>query len=406
MLTDLKLKRYKPKGKREILWDRGGLGFRIGRRKKTWVFRYSFNNKRFLMAFGEYPLISLEEARQKAAEYRILIKKGIDPLAEKLTEKRARMAAPTFKEALDEYYHNILEKTPSGKERKRLVTKDCIKNWGHRKIADITRRDIAILLNEVTERAPVTANRLHGVLTGLFNYCAENGIIENSPCAGMSRRTKERPRKRVLSDDEIKAMWQALNLENKTVDIYNATKLALKMILLTGQRPGEVVGMKWEDLDLKARIWNNRVTKTRKDEEEEPNRVPLTRLAIEVVEQARAHSGKSAFVFRSSHRNGPITRAALGRALIRHWEEIEGIEKPFTPHDLRRTLRSRLAELGIDNIIAERILGHKLQGMLAVYNQHPYDQEMRHALEAWEIRLRLIVGLDIPNAKVIPLKRK
>jgi len=188
--------------------------------------------------------------------------------------------------------------------------------------------------------------------------------------------------------------------------MYVTTKLALKTILLTGQRPGEVVNMKWDDLDLKSQIWNNRFTKTKKDEDEEPLQVPLIRLAREVIEKARAYSDKSAYVFKSTHRKSPVTRAGMGRAVKRYWPKMKEIEKSFTPHDLRRTLRTRLAELGVDNIIAERVLGHRLQGMLAVYNQYPYEQEKREALEKWEAKLRLIIGLDASKNKVIPFKRR
>ena len=115
-------------------------------------------------------------------------------------------------------------------------------------MADITRRDAVLLLDKVRGRAPIGANRLQAVLVRMFNFAAERGLLEHSPLVGM-RRPRESSRSRVLSDDEIKLLWAALDLENVDMDIYRVTKLALKMILLTGQRPGEVAGMAWSEID-------------------------------------------------------------------------------------------------------------------------------------------------------------
>ena len=93
-------------------------------------------------------------------------------------------------------------------------------------------------------------------------------------------------------------------------------------------------------------------------------------------------------------------------AILRHWSEI-GFKEQFTPHDLRRTLRTRLAEIGIDDVVAERVMGHKLQGMLAIYNRHSYDTEKRQALDKWAKKLRQIVGIEeIQAANIIDFKRK
>jgi len=92
-----------------------------------------------MISFGEYPLMSLEEARKKAAEYRIMVQKGLDPAFEIKKKREDYLKAPTFAQAFTEYYHNILEKTPSGKERKRLIEKDC-REWKQRKVSLITRR--------------------------------------------------------------------------------------------------------------------------------------------------------------------------------------------------------------------------------------------------------------------------
>lgn len=399
MLTDLKIKRYKslhkrssPKAPREILWDTGGLGILMGKKKRTWVFRYSFDGRRLLLTLGEYPAMSLEEARKDAAEVRLSVKRGIDPGAVKKEAKQARKAAPTIEDIVEEFWAVELSKQKSGKERKRLLTHDVVSVWGKRKVADIKRRDLVILLDSIENRSAVTRNHVHGTLSRMFNFAAERGIIDDSPCTRI-RKPKETARSRVLTDDELKLLLAALAPDNRAVDVYVITKLALKMILLTGQRPGEVTGMRWDEIDLEAKFWTIPEGRMKG---QEAHRVPLASMALEIIEHARIYSGDNPFVFRSSYKDGaPVTRAALSRAVVRHWKVI-GLQEPFTPHDLRRTLRTRLAELGIDDIVAERVLGHKLQGVLGVYNRHPYDKEKRQALEKWESKLNLIVGLDRP----------
>jgi len=118
--------------------------------------------------------------------------------------------------------------------------------------------------------------------------------------------------------------------------------------------------------------------------------VPLSPLALEVIHQAKLYSGGSKYIFRSSvKKDRPITVPAISRAVVRHLGEMR-IEK-FTPHDLRRTCRTGLANLGVSDIVAEKILSHRLQGVLGVYNRASYEPERRSALGAWETHLLNIV---------------
>ena len=135
------------------------------------------------------------------------------------------------------------------------------------------------------------------------------------------------------------------------------------------------------------------------------NRVPLGPMALETLEQAKVFSTAGCdFVFPSSYKTDhALSRAAMGKAINRHWSEM-GIETAFTPHDLRRTVRTGLAALGVSDVVAERVLGHKLQGLLAVYNRHSYDQEKRQALQLWEAHLATITGDHRPD-NVVQFRR-
>ncbi len=418
-LTDLQVRKITPKKKRFEVSDGDGLSLRVTPSGgKSWVFRYLFDGIPRRMTLGAYhpsrlqfieyhtpeptgklPFLSLAEARQKHAEARGKLARGIDPGAEKKAALDNRRAAPTFREIVTEIWETELKEKKSGSETLRLLEKDIIPAWGNRKVADIKRRDIVLLLDRVRERGLIIANRVQGSLSRLFNFAAERGIIDDSPCTRI-RKTVEKGRSRVLNDDEIKLLWAALDLENKDVDVYRITKLALKMILLTGQRPGEVCGMMWNEIDDNS-FWNIPASRMKNGE---PHRVPINSMAKDVIEATRPHSCDSDYVFTSSFKmSEPITPRALTRAVSRHWKEI-GLNEKFTPHDLRRTLRTRLAELGEPDVIAERVLGHRLQGVLAVYNRHTYDAEKRQALERWERRLREILGLSESISNVIPFE--
>ena len=398
-LTDLVVRKLKKRKKRYEVLDANGLYIRVmPSGAKSWAYRYNFERKARRMTLGAYPGISLAEAHEKHSVATQSVQRGIDPGAEAQREKAKYKAEPTVNDLLAEFWEVELEKTPSGKERRRLVEKDALPAWGKRKAGSITRRDAVLLIDKVRKRAKVTANRLQGVLARMFNFAAERGILENSPLAGM-RRAKEKPRDRVLNDDEIKSLWPALDLENLTIDIYRQTKLALKMILLTGQRPGEVAGMRWDE--IQNDLWIIPETRAKNGE---VNRVPLLPMVLGVIERAAALSADTPFVFTSSYKpEQPMTVNAMARAVNRHREEI-GIKNRFTPHDLRRTLRTKLAEIGVSDVIGEKVLGHKLQGVLAVYNRHHYDVEKRQALESWELKLKRILGIEPEETKVIPMR--
>lgn len=403
-LTDLQIKKLTPKSTFFDVPDGKGLYMRVmPGGSKTWVFRYMFDKKQRLMTLGNYPGISLAEAREAHAKALQDVQKGIDPGRKQKEAKAARKAAPTVSELIKEFWEIELGTKKSGTESKRLLDKDIIPAWGNRKAADIKRRDIVLLLDRIRERAPITGNRVQGALTRLFNFAAERGIIDDSPCTRI-RKIAEKGRDRVLIDEEIRLLWAVLDLENRKVDMYRLSKLAMKMILLTGQRPGEVCGMTWDELNDKT--WNIPAARMKGKQD---HSVPLTRMAQDIIEQAKPYSSGSKFVFRSSYKeDSPMTAHALSRALVRHWTEIGFKEEDqrFTPHDLRRTLRTRLASLGVPDIIAERVLGHKLQGVLGVYNRHSYDQEKRQALEQWERALMHILGMETPELdNVVPFKR-
>jgi integrase len=368
---------------------------------KVWIYRYMMNGKSTRMTFGHYPAVTMAEVNILHGEAMKKVAQGIDPSREKAEAEAKRKAEPTVADLLAEFWEKELGHSLSGKERYRLIQKDAIPLWGERKAASITKRDAVILIDDVRDRAYVVANRLQGVLVRMFNFAEERGIIPLSPLTGMKKK-KEVSRERFLTDDEIKLLWAGLDLENQGIDIYRVTKLALKMILVTGQRPGEVCGMTWTEIN--DGVWT--IPAHRRMKTETANSVPLSDLALDIIEEARVYASDSAFVFRSSHCDGQITTASLAKAVSRHFVEI-GITDKFTPHDLRRTCRTNLTAIGVEPQVAEKVIGHKLQGILAIYDRWPYTDEKKMALDRWSRKLKQLVGIEEARANnIIELKQK
>jgi len=395
--SDLTVKSLKNEpGKRYLVMESGGLGIRVSK-ERTFVWRYFFNGKDRWYTIGDYPAWSLTDARAEVEKQRALLKKGIDPGAKKQEEKQSYSDAPTIPNLIEEFYDRELTKLKSGDATRRLLEKDLLKPWGDKKAASITGRQIVLLLDKVEERAPVTRNRLKTAISQMFNFAVMRGILDANPCPKI-KNIDEKTRDRTLSGDEIVLLWRALDLENKKAfDAYPITKLALKMILLTGQRPGEVAGMeKSELIDRADGLWWEIPAKRMKGKNAMAHDVPLNLLAMEVIKQAKKYSGKSRYIFRTTmKKNTPLTVAAISRAVVRHLAEMR-VEK-FTPHDLRRTCRTGLASLKVSDVVAEKILSHRLQGVLGVYNRATYEPERRTALALWENH---ILGLVDPEAVI------
>lgn len=401
-LSDLAIKNLAPKTERYEVLDGDGLYIRVmPTGSKSWVLRYMVDCKARRMTLGQYPGLSAAEARQGALDAKKVLQRGLDPAEQKKRQEEASRQAPDFAFILTEFWEKELKNSPSGKERRRLIEKDALPALGGKKVAEITRRDVVLLIDKVRDRAPVAANRLQGALVRLFNFAAERGVVDFSPLVGL-RKKSEAPRQRVLSADEIKLFWSMTDTANMSMDAFLSTKQALRLVFLTGQRPGEVAGMTWDEID--GDTWNIPAAR-RKGRIAQG--VPLCPLALEIINEARLVSGQSQFVFQSpqGETDRPTERLSLSRAVSRHLEAC-GFQERWTPHDLRRTVRTGLAELGIDNMVAEQVLGHKIPGIMGVYNQHSYDNEKRAALEKWERHIRRIVGLEIEEGgKVIPLRR-
>tara|TARA_R110002110_G_scaffold415807_1_gene656420 strand:+ start:36170 stop:36727 length:558 start_codon:yes stop_codon:yes gene_type:complete len=182
----------------------------------------------------------------------------------------------------------------------RLLQKDVIPAWGSKKVSAISRRDVVVLLDKIRDRgAAIMANRVHGRLTRLFNFACERGILEQTPMNRL-RKTVEIPRDRVLYNSEIKLIWHNLDV----IGVHPLTSIALKFMLVTGQRAGEVTHIEWSEIDFDKNLW---LIPADKSKNGRSHTVPLTNLSLALLTQTKTISSNACLAFpspqnlRSSH---------------------------------------------------------------------------------------------------------
>jgi len=360
---------------------------------------YRHNGKQTMLTIGKYPLFSLARARLEAANLKEKVGRGIDPGAENKAKKIAHNTAPTVEELSKEYitrWARMRKKTWSDDER--YLKKEVIPFIGQRKVKDVTRRDIVLLLDKICDRgSPVSANRVLSVIKKVFNFGVSRSILDSSPCTLMEKPTKEKPRDRVLSEPEVKVFWHTL--DDAAMD--DRIKLALRFLLVVGQRRGEVSAAMWSQFDLKKGWWSLPASKTKNGM---PHRVALSKMALNILAEIKELSGDSRYLFPGKDSGSPITERAITRA-VRNNEDHFGLSH-WTPHDIRRSVYTFMKQLGIGSAVVSRVFNHihKRDEMEGVYDQYQYANEMQRAMDTWSRKLESIITGE-PTGKIIELKR-
>jgi integrase len=365
-----------------------GLQLNVRGGTKTWLLRIEFQRRPTRLTLGHLPTMGLADAREEARRLRDMARQGIDP-------RRARNSRRTHPEAAKgehppkhtvghlaaeflERYVRPNRKRPE--DAKWLLGRDILREWRERDARSITPREVIDLLDSIVDRgAPVLANRTARILGQMYRFGVQRRIVDSSPVVLLTPPGgREKARKRVLSDDELKAFLadpQACTRHEKLTHV-------IMTLLLTGVRPGELAQARWTEFDFQAKTWT--VPDVNHKEDEGPI-VPLTGTVLTHLQVLKALAGHSPWVFPA--KRSPGKRAVpqeLGRRLARCMERFkkQGIEK-FTLQDLRRTCRTGLSRLGVAPHISERILSHRQPGVVGVYDRYQYLKEKREALEQW-----------------------
>jgi integrase len=401
-LTDRLIRTRKPPASgRLIITDTAvpGLSLRINAAStknpdglRYWLLRYRprYQEQRSTV-LGPYPALSLADARQRAGDIANAAKKGIDLLAEEKRQaedrQKAEARARTIREIGDDYLAHIEGHLKSYQNISSRFRNHIFPALGNRLIGEVRRADIVELLDKLQHHRGLchTTNRVRETLICLFGYAIERQLVETNPAAGTKRRKVERPRERVLSRDELRLLWEALD------GIPDPARSYTRVLMLTGCRRQEARAMRWDELDLESPLWSLPSQRTKAAR---PHEIPLSEDATEIISSMPR---RGPYVFTIDGKR-PMTVHQIKARLDR-----ESGVKDWRLHDLRRTLRSGLAELGVSYEIAERVIGHSMPQLERTYNVFTYREEKRNALERWARHLKIIVtdGRAAPN--VVPL---
>ena len=420
IFTDNMIRKLKPESKKFIRSEGNGFTVRVmPSGVKTWLYIYTFDDKRREMNLGNYPEVTLETSRGRFEEARRKVKNGIDPMLEKEEAAEARRKAPTVTDLVEEYVERHARRFKRSWEKdQRILNREVVPAWGERKAADVVKRDVIRLLETILDRnAPIMANNTLAVIRKMFNWAVEQDILEITPCLGIKPPAAKVSRERVLTAAEIKVLWA--NLDRDDLNISDGTRCCLKLVLLTAQRPGEVIGMHASEID--GHWWTIPAERAKNGK---THRVYLTATALGLIGDT---AGKG-YIFPTPHRGKerPVGDTTLTVAVSRNLairltdskgktlydeqgkpatENRLGVDH-FTPHDLRRTGATFMASMGFMDEIIDAVLNHVKQGIIRTYNRHDYDKEKQQALEAWERKLISITAGVKSNVVSIGSRKK
>lgn len=367
---------------------------------KSWALRYRYAGKPKKLTLGRWPVMGLADARAAATDAIEAVEHGNDPSVAKKRTKAARMEAQLserdkIKTLVGQFGKRHLSTLKSGETVKRELNRHVVAVWGERDIHDIAKRDVIDLLDGIADSGRVvTANRVRAYLNKFLSWCVERDIINQSPAMGVKPAAKEKSRDRVLTDDEIRWFWQACEREGQPWGHLG------KMLLLTGQRLGEVVNM--TEREVSGDLWHLSADRTKNGRAHD---VPLSEAARDVLGAVERVKSDAGYVFTTTGESALQGYHKGRNHIAKRMTEVasdergEPVDIPhWTFHDLRRTAATGMARLGIAVRVTEAVLNHvsgTAGGIVSVYQRHDYADEKRAALDAWA---RLIADLVEGNA--------
>ena len=373
-----------------ILWDDEVKGFGVRTTANgavAFIFNYRTRGGRLRrLTIGDTSEYSVETARKVAKRHRHVVDEGGDPLA----DRRAERGAPDFKDLADEYINKHLpKKRPSSRKiDEQTLEKVLLPVLGPLKVTEITFDDIDGIHHKISKRAPYRANRVVALLSKMFSLAIKKRWRGDNPAKGIER-NQESKRARYLSNDELSRLTEALAAypDQHTAD-------AIRLLLLTGARRGEVLSLKWDQIDFEAGTWTKPGATTKQKTE---HVVPLSAPALQLLAKMRECS-RSDYAF--PNRDGSGHRVDLKKPwqAICKAANITGLRV----HDLRHSYASFLVSAGLSLPVIGALLGHTQPGTTARY-AHLHDDPLRKATE----RVGAIIeGAGKAGAQVVKLRER
>jgi integrase len=386
-----------PPGKdEELFWDAKleGYGYRMRRSGAcAYVvqYRHGGRSQRISLLAAKF---NPDQARTEAERLLHLAGLGQDPAGEK---KRKQAADRHTFSALATVYLDA-KKPPIVRPRtfiewKRYLQESYFKPLHSLPVDGILRKDVAACVLAIARKnGQVAAARARSALSALFTWAMESGLAENNPTIGTAKPKAPPERTRVLTDAELLAVWQATGEPTEFNRI-------VRLLLLTGQRRTEVGGVAWPELDLDGATWIIPAERAKNGRE---HKVPLGSLALDIIRSVPEVAGRD-LLFGARSSRGFLGWAEFKKQLDRR---LGDQVRPWTLHDLRRTVATRLGDLGTEPHVIEMLLNHQSghkRGVAGVYNKSKYERAVRNAVAMWNNHIiGLIEGRD--ERKVVPLR--
>jgi integrase len=399
-LTPLDATRLRPRSKVFMIWDtqERGLALQVqpsGHR--SYKFIYSFKRKSRWLTIGPADTVSLSLARESALKLRLAVHQGEDP-----GSKVQKVSRLTFAVIAGRYVaEHAMKRNKSWRQASSLITRYVLPSWADRDASTLTRADVRALLGTIG--APILANQVLASTSAVFTWAIRQEILTNNPCRGVDRH-ETTSRERVLSDAEVPLFWSSFSGGHVNYSLHVNSGPALQVLLLTGQRPGEVAHMRHEHIE--GEWWTlpgqpEPATRWPGTKNGQTHRVFLPSRVQQIIAELGVANATSAvanattgFVFGSP----PALDVAM-----------RGICKALsvpraTPHDLRRTHGTTITGLGFGRPAMNRIQNHAEGGISSVYDRHEYAEENKRVMEAVAARIiALAEGVD-PASNVIALR--
>jgi integrase len=390
-LTELTIRKAKPKSAAYLIWDtrQHGLAMRVQPSgAKSWKAIYSRHGRPRWLHLGRADEggLGLADARKLAARAMLRVAEGFDPAA----EKKAERSSGSFADLAERYVEQHAKRhNKSWRQAEALVRRYVLPRWAKLQAVTISRSDVKQMMARID--APILANQVLAAVSAIFTWCVKEEIVAANPCK-LVERNPTRSRERVLSESELPLFWNALD----GIDPVRAN--ALKMILISGQRPGECANMRhehvkdgWWEMPGEAvpNIWPG--TKNGQS-----HRVWLPKPTQDLL----GDTASNGFVFLGA-RGGPI--GGLDDAMRSICKTL-GMERA-TPHDLRRTHGTTITKLKFGRAAMNRVQNHREGGISDVYDVHDYATENQHIMETVARHImRLVEGKEAAG-KVVPFGR-
>ncbi len=346
-----------------------GLVLRVNKSStKTFSFHKRINGKMKRLTIGQFGPFSLTDARDRARQIHYEVETG---RFERNTGIEIE-AKPMLGDVIPDYIEKHAKVHNRDWKRKKALLEKFTTLHGMR-VDEIKRADVVKACDTIHKSVPVSANRALAHLKHLMGWCVERCMIDANPIAGMKPLSKEKPRERVLSDEELGALWATCDDEGYPFGE------CMKLLMLSGQRRAEVAEMRWSELDLEKRLWTLPSQRAKNGRQ---HTVPITDAMFDVLRRVPRFIG-SDYVFTTTGKS-PVS--GFGRVKDRLDNAPPEGTEPWIIHDLRRTMSTNMAMLGVPQPVTEALLNHKtgvVSGVAAIYNVYSFADEKREALSAW-----------------------